>query len=74
VEQVGIEGYIRVLSLFGYLRIEDRGSRLMRRSSILNPHSSILNHQSSGTSFIKCAKERSHRKAKGEKNHDLVEE
>jgi len=28
VEQVGIEGDIRVLSLPGYLRIEDAGSKL----------------------------------------------
>jgi len=37
VEQVGIEGYIRVLSLFGYLRIEDRRSRIAADAAIFDP-------------------------------------
>jgi hypothetical protein len=34
---VGIEGYIRVLSLFGYLRIEDLGSKVAADAATFDP-------------------------------------
>src|SRR5215510_13959352 len=40
------------------IEIEKRRSRLMRRSSILDPHSSNLNHQSSASAFYKVRKVR----------------
>jgi hypothetical protein len=46
VEQVGIKSDIRVLSLSGYLRIEDPGSKskigVAADAAILDPRSSIL--------------------------------